>query len=56
MFFCCPDPKEERVDWFSAKKVVFNLREKVIPVMDLRLRFGMETTDYTERTCIIVSR
>lgn len=35
-------------------KGVINLRGKVIPVMDLRLRFGMEKTDYTERTCIIV--
>lgn len=35
-------------------KGVFNLRGKVIPVVDLRLRFGMEATDYTERTCIIV--
>lgn len=35
-------------------KGVINLRGKVIPVMDLRLRFGMEATDYTERTCIIV--
>ncbi len=35
-------------------KGVINLRGKVIPVVDLRLRFGMEATDYTERTCIIV--
>ncbi|MBU0767597.1 MAG: chemotaxis protein CheW [Proteobacteria bacterium] len=35
-------------------KGVINLRGKVIPVMDLRLKFGMETIDYTERTCIIV--
>jgi len=35
-------------------KGVVNLRGKVIPVVDLRLRFGMETIDYTERTCIIV--
>jgi purine-binding chemotaxis protein CheW len=35
-------------------KGVVNLRGKVIPVLDLRLRFGMEPTDYTERTCIIV--
>jgi len=35
-------------------KGVINLRGKVIPVMDLRLRFGMEAMDYTERTCIIV--
>ncbi len=35
-------------------KGVINLRGKVIPVMDLRLRFEMEAIDYTERTCIIV--
>jgi len=35
-------------------KGVINLRGKVIPVMDLRLRFGMEEIDYTERTCIVV--
>ena len=35
-------------------KGVINLRGKVIPVIDLRLRFGMDPSDYTERTCIIV--
>ncbi len=35
-------------------KGVINLRGKVIPVIDLRLRFGMPAMDYTERTCIIV--
>ena len=35
-------------------KGVINLRGKVIPVIDLRLRFGMEGIDYNERTCIIV--
>ena len=35
-------------------KGVINLRGKVIPVVDLRLRFGIEEIDYTERTCIIV--
>ena len=35
-------------------KGVVNLRGKVIPVMDLRLRFGMPSIDYSERTCIIV--
>ena len=33
---------------------VINLRGKVIPVMDLRSRFGMPEKDYSERTCIIV--
>ena len=31
-----------------------NLRGKVIPVIDLRLRFGMESTSYTEKTCVVV--
>jgi purine-binding chemotaxis protein CheW len=35
-------------------KGVINLRGKVIPVVDLRLKFGMEAIAYTERTCIIV--
>jgi len=35
-------------------KGVINLRGKVIPVIDLRLRFGIAEIDYTERTCIIV--
>ncbi len=33
---------------------VINLRGKVIPVVDLRLKFGFPAQDYTERTCIIV--
>ncbi len=35
-------------------KGIINLRGKVIPVVDVRLRFGMEERDYDERTCIIV--
>ena len=35
-------------------KGVINLRGQVIPVVDLRVKFGMETTDVTEETCIIV--
>jgi purine-binding chemotaxis protein CheW len=35
-------------------KGVINLRGKVIPVMDVRLRFKMPPRDYDERTCIIV--
>ncbi len=33
---------------------VINLRGQVIPVVDLRAKFGMETTEVTEQTCIIV--
>jgi purine-binding chemotaxis protein CheW len=33
---------------------VVNLRGKVIPVVDLRLRFGMEAIEPTDLTCIVV--
>lgn len=33
---------------------VVNLRGKVIPVLDLRLRFQMEAAEYDDRTCIVV--
>jgi purine-binding chemotaxis protein CheW len=35
---------------------VVNLRGKVIPVIDLRRKFGMEAKADTERTCIVVVR
>ena len=35
-------------------KGVINLRGQVIPVIDLRAKFGMETAEITEQTCIIV--
>ncbi|MCG8617849.1 MAG: chemotaxis protein CheW [Desulfobacterales bacterium] len=35
-------------------KGVINLRGKVIPIIDLRARFGMPPQDYDEKTCIIV--
>jgi purine-binding chemotaxis protein CheW len=38
----------------SYLKGVINLRGKVIPIMDLRLKFAMDAIDYTEKTCIIV--
>jgi purine-binding chemotaxis protein CheW len=34
-------------------KGVINLRGRVIPVLDLRLRFGLKA-EFTERTCIVV--
>ena len=33
---------------------VINLRGKVIPVIDVRIRFGFEHQDFTNRTCTIV--
>lgn len=35
-------------------KGVVNLRGKIIPVIDLRLKFGISEREYDERTCIIV--
>lgn len=35
-------------------KGVINLRGQVIPVIDLRAKFCMQTTETTEETCIIV--
>jgi len=35
-------------------KGVINLRGKVIPVIDLRLKFGLPEAEHTELTCIIV--
>ena len=37
-------------------KGVINLRGKVIPVVDLRLKFGLPEMEYTQRTCIIVAQ
>ena len=35
-------------------KGVINLRGKVIPVLDLRLKFGMSEAEVSRKTCIIV--
>lgn len=37
-------------------KGVINLRGKVIPVVDLRLKFHMEEREYDDRTCLIITR
>lgn len=33
---------------------VLNLRGKIVPVMNLRLRFGLEAVEDTDETCVIV--
>ena len=38
----------------SHVKGVINLRGKVIPVVDLRLKFALPEVEYTQHTCIIV--
>jgi purine-binding chemotaxis protein CheW len=35
-------------------KGVINLRGKIIPVVDMRLRFGQKEAAYTDRSCIVV--
>lgn len=35
-------------------KGIINLRGKIIPVMDVRLRFKKEPIEYNDRTCVIV--
>jgi purine-binding chemotaxis protein CheW len=37
----------------SYVKGIINLRGRVIPVIDLRVKFGLKA-DFTERTCIVV--
>lgn len=33
---------------------IISLRGKIIPVIDVRIRFRMEPAEYTDRTCIII--
>lgn len=35
-------------------KGIINVRSKVVPVIDIRLRFGKEEIPYTSRTCTII--
>mgnify|MGYP001588655643 FL=1 len=35
-------------------KGVINLRGKIVPVVNLRLKFGLDEAESTERTCIVV--
>jgi purine-binding chemotaxis protein CheW len=35
-------------------KGVINLRGKIIPVMDIRIRFSLPEREYDDRTCIVV--
>lgn len=35
-------------------KGIINLRGKIIPVIDMRLKFKINAAEYTDRTCIVV--
>lgn len=37
----------------SYLKGIINVRGTILPVMDLRLRFGREAAEYDEHTCIV---
>ena len=39
---------------FNYLKGIINLRDKVIPVVDLHIKFGLDTAVYDEKTCIMV--
>ena len=39
----------------SHLKGVISLRGSILALMDLRIRFNMEETEYTDRTCVIVT-
>jgi purine-binding chemotaxis protein CheW len=39
----------------SYLKGIINLRGKVLPVLDVRVRFNMLEAEYTERTCLVIA-
>lgn len=41
-------------DQMPCIRGVINLRGKIIPTMDIRLRFGKPPREYDDRTCIVV--
>lgn len=43
-------------DYPDYVKGVIDLRGEVVPLIDIRLRFGKPEAEYNERTCIIVVR
>lgn len=47
-------PITEVPDIPSYVKGIINLRGKIIPVMDVRLRFKKQPVSYNDRTCVIV--
>lgn len=36
-------------------KGIINLRGKIVPVIDMRVKFGKEPAEYNDRTCIVVT-
>jgi purine-binding chemotaxis protein CheW len=50
----CIQPITQVPEVPSYVKGIINLRGKIIPVIDVRLKFGKESAGYNDRTCIIV--
>jgi len=50
----CIQPITEVPELPEYIKGIINLRGKIIPVMDVRLRFKKSPMDYNDRTCIVV--
>lgn len=60
-------PSDQVVDIISLERItympklppyvkgVINIRGKIVPLIDLRVRFGREAKPYDERTCIVVT-
>ena len=48
--------KASRPQTPASLEGVINLRGRIVPVVDLRSKFGMPEQPYTERTCIVVVR
>lgn len=47
-------PISQLPDMPTHIKGIINLRGKIIPVIDMRLKFKRPAADYTEKTCILV--
>lgn len=47
-------PITEVPEFPSYVKGIINLRGRIIPVLDVRLRFKKQSVEYNDRTCIIV--
>lgn len=47
-------PLTEMPEMPDYMKGIINLRGKIIPIMDVRIRFKMTRREYDDRTCIIV--
>lgn len=50
----CLQPITEIPEMAAYIKGIVNIRGKIIPVMDVRLRFNFEPAEYNQSTCIVI--